>query len=39
VDLAAPEQAAHTIVRVLDPAHEFVNIALYLDDPTSEGSP
>ncbi|MCP9451946.1 MAG: DUF3391 domain-containing protein [Nitrospira sp.] len=39
VDLAAPKQAAHTIVRVLDPAHEFVNIALYLDDPTSEGSP
>ncbi|MCS6897689.1 MAG: HD domain-containing protein, partial [Nitrospira sp.] len=40
VDLAAPprDQAAHTIVRVLDPAHEFVNIALYLDDIALEAS-
>ncbi|MFN3680663.1 MAG: HD-GYP domain-containing protein [Nitrospira sp.] len=39
VDLATPRQAAHTIVRVLDPTHEFVNIALYLGDTTREGSP
>ncbi|MCP9453729.1 MAG: DUF3391 domain-containing protein [Nitrospira sp.] len=39
VDLAAPQQAAHTIIRVLDPTHEFVNIALYLDNTTSERSP
>lgn len=40
VDLAAPlhGQAAHTIVRVLDPAHEFVNLALYLDDIALEAA-
>ncbi|MCP9439967.1 MAG: DUF3391 domain-containing protein [Nitrospira sp.] len=38
VDLAAPspDHAAHAVLHVLDPAQEFVNIALYLDNVTIE---
>ncbi|MCP9450914.1 MAG: DUF3391 domain-containing protein [Nitrospira sp.] len=41
VDLASPSggETAPVIVRVLDPAHEFVNIALYLDDVALEAAP
>jgi HD-GYP domain-containing protein (c-di-GMP phosphodiesterase class II) len=40
VDLAAPSggEAVPVIARALDPAHEFVNIALYLDDVTLEAA-
>lgn len=38
VDLAAPasDHAAHTVLHVLDPAQEFVNTALYLNDVALE---
>jgi HD-GYP domain-containing protein (c-di-GMP phosphodiesterase class II) len=40
VDLAAPSgsEAVPVIARALDPAHEFVNIALYLDDVALEAA-